>query len=226
MRRLIPAMPLLLIAALPLSAQQPGPVVFSEIMWMGSTASNADEWIELYNRSDEKVELTNWTITRLTGDGEQPMLTIEGGILSPGGTFLIANYDADHASSRLAVAPQLVSSQIALPNTKLQLRLYDNLPDQGGNLIDVADDGKGAPLAGDGALKQAMVRVRFDGDGASPDSWATAQEASGWDAGAEELGTPGAIPGLLNSESSSSQDGTPVSPVSWAALKDRSNQVE
>lgn len=36
MRRLIPAMPLLLIAALPLIAQESGNVVFSEIMWMGS----------------------------------------------------------------------------------------------------------------------------------------------------------------------------------------------
>ena len=31
-------------------AQDPGPVVFSERMWMGSEASSADEWIELYNR--------------------------------------------------------------------------------------------------------------------------------------------------------------------------------
>ena len=188
---------------------------------MGSTASNADEWIELFNRSDEEVDLTNWTITRLTGDGEQPMLTIEGGVLSPGATFLIANYGADHANSQLAVPPQLVSPQIALPNTRLQLRLYDNSLEQGGNLVDVADDGKGAPLAGDGTLKQAMVRVRFDGDGTSPDSWATAQEASGWDVGAEELGTPGEIPGLRKNDSSSNQDCTLVHPVSWAALKDR-----
>ena len=220
-----------LLFALQLSAQQPGPVVFSEIMWMGSTASSADEWVELYNRSAEPVELAGWTITRLTADGEQTMLTIEAGVLAPSRTFLIANYGPEHKNSQLAVQPQLVSSQLSLPNTRLQLRLYDALPEQGGQLIDTADDGTGAPLAGDNTLKRSMVRVRFDRDGAHPDSWATAQESSGWKEGAQELGTPGSLPTFLlpqgpKEEDSTSQseptpglDRTPVSPVSWARVK-------
>ena len=39
---------LALLAVCPLYAQSPS-VVFSEIMWMGSSASSADEWIALYN---------------------------------------------------------------------------------------------------------------------------------------------------------------------------------
>ena len=38
-------------------AAPPREVVFSEIMWMGSSSSSADEWIELYNRSDDEIDL-------------------------------------------------------------------------------------------------------------------------------------------------------------------------
>lgn len=47
-------------------------------------------------------------------------------------TFLIANYSSEDPRSSLATQPQLVSSAVALPNTKLQLRLYDGDPEKGG----------------------------------------------------------------------------------------------
>ena len=40
---------------------------------------------------------------------------------------------------------------------------------RGANLVDVADDGKGSPLAGDNKLKHAMVRIAFDQDGTPAD---------------------------------------------------------
>ena len=143
-----------------IQAQNPS-VVFSELMWMGSTGSNSDEWIELYNQSDAEMDLSDWSIVRLTKDGEEVMLHIEEAKVAPRATFLIANYSSENPRSNLATQPQLVSSAIALPNTKLQLRLYDGDPEKGGKLVDVADDGKGSPLAGDNKLKHAMVRNRF-----------------------------------------------------------------
>ena len=91
----------------------------------------------------------------------------------------------------------VVATAVALPNSKLQLRLYDGDPEAGGNLIDSADDGTGAPLAGDNKKKAAMVRVEFDTDGSLKQAWETATEASGWDEGSSELGTPGSIPERL-----------------------------
>lgn len=70
-------------------------------------------------------------------------------------------------------------------------------PEEGGRLIDAADDGGGVPLAGDGKLKQAMVRVDFQMDGTQGEDWETAVEAAGWQQGASELGTPGSIPARL-----------------------------
>ena len=217
-----PAIALLLcVCAAPLQAASPGSIVFSEIMWPGSTASSADEWIELYNRSDAEIDLTGWTITRVTPDEEQVMLQFEQGKIGPQAVFLIANYGSENSRSRLAIEPHLVDAGVSLPNSKLQLRLYDRPPDQDGTLVDVADDGAGAPLAGDTKLKCAMVRIDFEQDGTLPTSWATAREASGWDEGAAERGTPGSIPDYLRPVSTEEQADTCVESVSWAALKGR-----
>ncbi|MCY4604836.1 MAG: lamin tail domain-containing protein, partial [Gemmatimonadetes bacterium] len=156
--------------AAPLSAQ-PGPVVISELMWPGSAASTADEWIELYNPSDATVDLTGWTLTYRSGDGDKVMFVLEAAAIPARQTFLIANYAADHKNSLLDVEPQRVDSAVSLPNTKLLLHLYDGDPQAGGQLIDVADDGRGAPFAGDSTSKSAMVRIAFDKPGDQPESW-------------------------------------------------------
>ena len=207
--------------AAPLSAQ-PGPVVISELMWPGSTASSADEWIELYNPSDATVDLAGWTLTYRNGAEDKVMLVLNAGEIHPGQTFLIANYAAGHKKSLLAVEPQHVDAAVSLPNTKLLLHLYDGDPQAGGQLIDVADDGRGAPFAGDSTSKSAMVRIAFDQPGDQPESWATATEQSGWDAGASELGTPGSIPAYLLPDADEAPEpvmGTNIAPMSWALVK-------
>lgn len=178
------------------SAGEPGDVVFSELMWMGSESSSADEWIELYNRGSSAKDLSGWTITQTGKDGEETvMLQLSEGTVAPGAPFLISNYN--EARSQISVDPDVVATSVALPNSKLLLRLYNGDPEAGGDLIDTADDGSGAPLAGDNKQKAAMVRVEFDTDGSQEHAWATATEASGWDDGSSELGTPGSIPERL-----------------------------
>ena len=82
--------------------------------------------------------------------------------------------------------------------------------------MDTADDGSGAPLAGDGEQKRSMVRINFDGDGTKAVNWATAEQASGWDAESIEMGTPGSIPSHLLATPSSE---TAVQTTNWATLK-------
>ena len=219
-----PFIALVFFALAPPLLAQPGPVIISELMWPGSTASTADEWIELYNPSDATVDLAGWTLTYRSGDEDKVMFVFDAAEILPRQTFLIANYAADHKNSLLAVQPQRVDAAISLPNTKLLLHLYDGDPQAGGQLIDVADDGRGAPFAGDSASKSAMVRIAFDQPGDQPESWATATEQSGWDAGASELGTPGSIPSYLLPEGGEAPEpvlGTNVLPMSWASVKER-----
>ena len=199
------------------SGDEPGAVVISELMWSGSAASSADEWIELYNRGSEPVDLVGWTITRVGDDGETVMVEIEEGLILPDSVFLISNYDHDDARSRLATAPDLVSATVSLPNTKLRLRLYDGQPETA-DLVDEVDDGTGAPFGGHGGETRAsMVRLALDAPGSSEDAWSTADMAVGWDPGATELGTPGSLPASTSGDG----DATQVSARLWSQIKMR-----
>ena len=114
------------------------------------------------------------------------MIIPEGKRIPARGYFLIANYSPSSPKTMLAVEADWVTTQVSLPNEKLKLVLKD----RGGNVVDVADDGVGAPAAGDREGKRSMVRKFPPGDGALPDSWYTATEAWGWKDGAKEKGTP------------------------------------
>jgi hypothetical protein len=214
---------LFLFLALTAAAQaaEPGDVVFSELMWMGSSGSTSDEWIELYNRGDASIDLSGWTIARLTGDEVRSMLVIPEGRIPANETFLISNYPADDERSRLQSLPQLVDTALSLPNSKLQLFLYNGAPPSA-QLIDVADDGKGAPMGGDNDLKRSMVRMHIDRDGSIRESWATADQSSGWDPDSTERGTPGIALNLL--KEAIIEEGnttTQVAATAWAGVKFR-----
>jgi len=177
-----------IVLSLPVYAVEEGDVVFNELMWMGDFAGNSHEWIELRNTTDVDIDLTGWDITKLSSEGEILMLTIPAGVIPARGYFLISNNNAE--DSNIAVEPDIVDSSVSLANSKLQLKLYDGSWDSGGVLIDTADDGTGAPAAGDSQLMKSMVRNDPPDDGTLAENWRTADTQAGWDDGANELGTP------------------------------------
>jgi PKD repeat protein len=174
----------------PALATEPS-IVINEIMWMGSAASNADEWVELRNTTDQPVDVSGWVITKKSSDAETPMVTIPAGkTIAPDGYFVIANFAESSTSSHLAVVPDVVDTAVSLVNSDLQLKLYD----AGNILVDTADDGSGAPFAGQyqsGATWKSMERDAVPGDGTLKENWHTASASVGFDAGSLELGTPG-----------------------------------
>lgn len=149
-------------------------VVINELMWMGSSISSADEWIELRNMTAAPIDIGGWSITKKSSGAEAPMLTIPSDTtIAPHGYFIISNYTVG-SSSILTVAPDLVTSDVALANTSLQIKLYDATY----TLIDTADDGVGMPLAGKytsaDLVYSSMERNSEPGDGTLPVSWHTA----------------------------------------------------
>lgn len=189
-KRLFCTVSLVVLAANSTNILANGSVVINELMWPGSTLSTADEWIELRNMTDQAIDLTGWQITKLNNDVEAFMLEITAGTLPANGYYLISNFSAD--DSQVSVEPDFVSTSVSLSNSKLQIKLYDGPWDGSGNLIDTADDGVGAPAAGDNTNKYSMMRIDPPGDGTVESNWKTADLASGWDDGATEMGTPGA----------------------------------
>ena len=148
-------------------------------MWMGDFSSNRYQWIELYNTTNQAVDIQGWVI-RSNTDTDLVRIN-QPSTIPPDDYFLIANTE----QSDLEVISDLIIP-FHLPNIDLQLKLY-----AGQVLIDVADDSRGRPFAGNDVHKRSMVRRLELEDGTKPEAWFTANAQTGWKTGSQSLGTPG-----------------------------------
>lgn len=181
----------------------PGDVVINELAWAGSSKSTADEWLELRNMTDQSIDISGWQLTKLTSGTESllyalPALTV----IQAKGYVLISEYA--RANSAMDVDPDLLvgtgtdnNAAFVLANSNLQIKLYDG-DFTTGVLIDTADDGSGAPMAGlytlsGSAVYYSMERNAIPGNGAESSSWHTifADTSVYFDAGLTTVkGTP------------------------------------
>ncbi|MFQ6118044.1 MAG: PKD domain-containing protein, partial [Candidatus Bipolaricaulia bacterium] len=135
---------LLLVFALPWGTGTGGQlpqraVAINEVAWAGTAANASDEWIELYNNTDEDIDLTGW---QLRSDDGSPAIALSGTI--PAQEFFLLERGDDETISDIS-ADQIY--QGALRNSGEQLRLLD--PE--GNLVDTANAGGGDWPAGTAA---------------------------------------------------------------------------
>ena len=140
-----------------------GDIIINELMWMGTGASTADEYLELRNMTERTLNLDGLELSGMAID-------FSGKTIAPHGYFLITNYAPGSGSSHLksSVAADIVSASLELSTTTLGIELLDSL----GNIIDRAGDG-GIPKAGvqEAGKYYSMERMSVPGDGASPFSW-------------------------------------------------------
>ncbi len=187
-------------------AASPGQVVVNEIAWAGSADSSTDEWIELYNNSNQNVDLTNWHIVDDNGASDY---TILSGSIAPHGYFLIE----DHESAVSNITADAIMD-LSLANTGDSLRLFDG----SGQLIDTVNGSGGAWYAGSSSSYATMEKV---------DPSLALDSASNWAAsnGSEALASGGGAikgtPKALNSQAS----GGGSQPVSVVALTANSATV-
>jgi DNA/RNA endonuclease YhcR with UshA esterase domain len=179
-------------------AAVPSGIYISEIGWAGSSKSQADEWLEITNNTDEQIDVSLWMLEG-TGTSGSSITIPEGNTVEPYSTFLIANYDADHENSTLAVAPNYSTTALSLSNSTLHLVLRN----AAGDVVDEAGDG-GKPPAGD---------MNENGGGTSmirtADGWGAATLSVGFDAGSTDVGTPGMFD--ISAEEKPEQAGETVS---------------
>lgn len=105
----------------------PGDVVINEVMWMGSTGSTADEWIELRNMTGNSVSLTGWKIQNAGTNGANADISLTGSIPA-NGFWLLGNFSTDHASSKISnsISEDQEDNSVSLDNTPgEQLTLRD-----------------------------------------------------------------------------------------------------
>lgn len=152
---------LLLISALSWSQT----IVINEVAWVGTAASHYDEWIELYNPSEEAVDLTGWTLTfgkvRIDlGAGVETLL-------EPGGYFLLERTDDETVSD---IDANLIYTG-ALTNDGMLIELLDPT----GKVVDTANAGQETGWAGgsdkSGDLPYATMERVDPLTGDTPDNW-------------------------------------------------------
>lgn len=122
-------------------------ISFSEIAWMGSLNSSADEWIELYN-SGENFSLDGFII-----ESQSKKLSIAlSGSISKNSYYLIERTDDSSV-------PSVVADLVASFGTGLN-NAGDNiyLKNQNGEIVDSLLYSSGWP-AGDNSTKQTMQKV-------------------------------------------------------------------
>ena len=116
-------------------------VFMTEIAWMGTTQSPNNEWIELYNISDQPVNIDGWELNALDGI---PSIALKGTI--PARSFYVLERTDDESSPALA---DLIYTG-ALEDTGERLQLFDS----NGALIDEINGWQGI---GNSTTKHTMA---------------------------------------------------------------------
>lgn len=178
---------LLFFVLLPKTSAQEKTVVINEIMWMGSSASIADEWIELRNLTDYDIDISGWALSgAATGGG---VLKIpEGKKIPANGYFLISNYSNSSDKSILNIEPDWITSSISLANSDRKYILLDSFD----NIADEANREEGDPLAGDNKNKWSQERISGPTDGTKSNNWYTSSGQVNFKEDVFDFGTPGA----------------------------------
>lgn len=137
------------------STQAASSVVISEVAWMGTDVSSANEWIELYNPTDAVLSLEGWTLVSST-DGK-PNLSLTGSI-APKSFYLIERTNDDTVLGVKAdfTAPFGSGTGVGLSNTGETLELRN-----GTSVVDSASwNGEGP---GNAKTYQTMERKDIAG---------------------------------------------------------------
>lgn len=152
---------LFLVGPISPAAVNPGDVVISEVAWMGTAASSAHEWIELYNNTDQTINLNGWKVVSLTDSS--PNFTISSANCSnlaiPAKGFFVLERTSDSTVSDVA-ADCIYTGSLSDSGEILVLR------DPSDNTIDTANGDGGAWPAGTTSPKATMERIALG----APDS--------------------------------------------------------
>ena len=140
-------------------------IVINEVAWAGTVANSTDEWIELYNPSEEAVDLTGWTLTF-------GKVTIELGmgaetLLEPGGYFLLERTDDETVSD--------IDADLIYTKTLINDGMLIELLDSTGEVVDTANAGEESGWAAGNVKTEELpyaTMERIDPLAAdTPDNW-------------------------------------------------------
>lgn len=156
-------------------------IVINEVAWAGSSDNTADEWLELYNPTNNMIDLTGWTIEDDNGAQTYNL----SGLIAAHGYYLIESREI-----ATAIPADLVKT-LSLSNAGDSLVLKD----ANGTMIDSVNEASAAWPAGNNTTHATMERVNVTTEGNNSNNWQTSSGgitilASN---GSNIIGTPKAI---------------------------------
>lgn len=173
---------------------EPGDLVINEVQWFGAHEADIDgndEFIELYNRTDEVIELDMWQIANKNDFvvGFPP-----GAVVEPNSTYLILDHELEvyqdgapqdsvtaYNNGDLVLNPYNDNRQSRLYLKDGEMELY--LKDPRNQIMDRAGDGgpafEGGPNDGDPLIVRSMERRASYGPGEEASSWKTCSLGEG-----------------------------------------------
>lgn len=160
-----------------------GTVIINEVAWAGSVDSVNDEWIELYNTTNQAIDLTGWTIS---DDQGTSIYNLSGSIPAHNYFLIEDNENAVNPNNADIII------NISLANTGDSLALYDN----NNQLMDTVNSSGGTWYTSDSVNKPSMERVNALNSGDIASNWkqSTALNQSITASGGTVIkGTPGSI---------------------------------
>lgn len=154
-------------------AQQtlPSIIVISEISWSGTKASANDEWIELFNPTDNIINLDNWGLYEQ--GGEVLIITLKGAI-PPKSYYLVERTDDNVVSNVLAdlVGP-FGGNGLSNSGEHLVLKNAEGL------IIDELNFSSGWPAGSGFPDYRTMERINVLSQGSDSNNWQTYSHDSG-----------------------------------------------
>lgn len=151
-------------------------VVMNEIGWMGTEADASDEWLELYNNTEQTIDLSGWQILSKTDNG--PNIIISSGkcsntFIQTGGYFLIERTADSTISNVVADCAVSFGKNGSIDNTAEHLALLD----PSGNIIDEINF-IGQWPGGTNSPKASMERISPGLPGSEAGNWKTGIDGS------------------------------------------------
>ncbi len=152
-------------ASVPVRLDWSKQVVINEIGWAGTRdddSGRADEWVELYNNTDEDIDLTNWKLIVT----DRPIVFSASTTIRAHSYFLMER--TDDLTVKNIPADYIFTLSGNMKNSGEKLQLVDGA----GEIIDEVDCEKGW-YAGqsDSEPFLSMARVDPKGSGNNPDNW-------------------------------------------------------
>lgn len=159
-----------------------GDVVINEVAWAGTADNSNDEWIELYNPTNQNIDMSGWYFE----DDGSKLPAFQNAQIAPHGYFLIE--DSEETVSTIQ-ADAILNFSLANAGDSLVLK------DSSGKIIDQVNANGGAWYAGNGTDKSTMERIDPSKTSDQADNWAsslTGNGAKSRNAG-DILGTPRSV---------------------------------